>query len=104
VLNQPPRYAGHVGRFLCKHAYVLSQEADERVFLFRIQLGLDLRFVTGDELHLLVVSGLGCLALGLVPRDLGLFWRDQLGVGESLLDAGGKLERLNGVKTVSLAI
>jgi hypothetical protein len=51
-----------------------------------------------------VVSGLGRLALGLIPQDLGLLWRDKLGVGESLLDAGGKLERLNGIKTVSLAI
>jgi hypothetical protein len=51
-----------------------------------------------------MLPGLGRLALGLVPWDLGLLWRDQLGVSESLLDAGGKLERLDGVKTVSLAV
>jgi hypothetical protein len=56
MLDQLPRYTGHICRFPCKHAYVLPQEADESVFLFGIQVGPDagrLGLIILDQLHLL---------------------------------------------------
>ena len=62
MLNQLPRNAGHVNRFPCKHVDVSMEEANERVFLFRIEVGPDpssLRLVIGDEDHFLHLLGLG---------------------------------------------
>ena len=41
VLDQVPRYTGHVGRFPCEHIHVAPQKHDERVFLFGIKVGPD---------------------------------------------------------------
>jgi hypothetical protein len=64
VLDQVPRNTGHVSGFPCEHAYVVPQEPDERVFLFRIQVGPDkgrLAGITVDKLNLLVLGGLDVL-------------------------------------------
>jgi hypothetical protein len=63
-----PRYTRHVHGFLCEHTYVVPQKPDERVFLFRIQIGPDKGRLAGivvDQLDLLVVLGLNALAWGL---------------------------------------
>ena len=41
VLNELSRYTRHVRRFPCKDVTVLTDELDERAFLFRIQIGAD---------------------------------------------------------------
>jgi hypothetical protein len=64
VLDQVPRNAGHVSGFPCEHAEVVPQEPDERVFLFRIQVGPNKGRLAGvviDQLDLLVLVGLDVL-------------------------------------------
>ena len=41
VLSESSRYTWHVRRFPCKDVPVLTDELDERTFLFRIQVGTD---------------------------------------------------------------
>ena len=41
VLSEFPRYTRHVKRLPCKDVPVLTDELDERAFLFRIQVGAD---------------------------------------------------------------
>ena len=41
VLSEFSRYTWHVRRFPCKDVPVLTDELDERAFLFRIQIGTD---------------------------------------------------------------
>ena len=41
VLSQSPGYTRHVRRFPCKDVPVLTDELDERAFLFWIQVGTD---------------------------------------------------------------
>ena len=41
VLSEFPRYTWHVGGFPCKDVPVLTDELDERTFLFRIQITAD---------------------------------------------------------------
>ena len=41
VLSQSPRYTWHVRRFPCKDVPVLTDELDERAFLFRIHISTD---------------------------------------------------------------
>ena len=56
MLDQLPRYAGHVYRFPCEHVDMLSYEANERIFLFRIEVSPDpsgLRSIAVDMDHLL---------------------------------------------------
>jgi hypothetical protein len=68
VLDQVPRYTGHVHGFPHEYTYVVPQKPDERVFLFGIQIGPDKGHLAGiivDQLDLLVVLGLDALA-----RDL----------------------------------
>jgi hypothetical protein len=38
VLDPVSRYTGHVRWFPSEHAYILSQEPDECVFLFRVKV------------------------------------------------------------------
>ena len=73
MLDQVPRYTGHVSRFLCEHIHVAPQEPDERVFLFGIQVGPDKGCFAGiavDQLDHLVLLGLGVLAWSLELWDL----------------------------------
>jgi hypothetical protein len=66
-----PRNTGHVSGFPHEHAYIVPQKPDERVFLFRIQVGPDkgcLARIVADQLNLLVLVGLDVL-----PRCLA-FW------------------------------
>jgi hypothetical protein len=65
-----PRNTGHVSGFPREHADVVPQEPDERVFLFRIQVGPNEGRLAGviiDQLDLLVLIGLDVL-----PRYLAL--------------------------------
>ena len=41
MLDQFPGNTGHVYGFPCQNAYVVPQNPDERVFLFRVQVGSD---------------------------------------------------------------
>ena len=41
VLSEFPRYTWHVRRLPCKNVPVLTDELDERTFLFRIQICAD---------------------------------------------------------------
>ena len=41
VLSEFPRYTWHVRRLPCKDVPVLTDELDERAFLFWIQIGAD---------------------------------------------------------------
>ena len=41
VLSEFPQDTRYVGRFPCKDVPVLTDELDERAFLFRIQIGTD---------------------------------------------------------------
>ena len=41
VLSEFPRYTRHVRRFPCKDVSVLTDELDERAFLFGIQISTD---------------------------------------------------------------
>ena len=71
--DQVPRYTGHVSGFPCEHTHVAPQEPNERVFLFRIQVGPDKgRFagITVNQLDLFVLFGLEVLAWGLELWDL----------------------------------
>ena len=76
-------YTGHVSGFPCEHAHVAPQEPDERVFLFRIQVGPDKgRFarITVDQLDLFVLFGLDVLARSLELWDLQVIGWGLLGV------------------------
>ena len=39
MLSELPRYTWHARRFPCKNVLILTDEPDERAFLFRIQIG-----------------------------------------------------------------
>ena len=45
VLSEFPRYTWHVGGFPCKDVPVLTDELDERAFLFRIQVSVDAKLL-----------------------------------------------------------
>ena len=45
VLSEFPRYTWHVRRFPCKDIPVLTDELDERAFLFRIQVSADAKLL-----------------------------------------------------------
>ena len=45
VLSEFPRYTWHVGRFPCKDVPVLTDELDERAFLFWIQVSADAKLL-----------------------------------------------------------
>ena len=45
VLSDFPRYTWHVKRFSCKDVPVLTDELDERTFLFRIQISTDAKLL-----------------------------------------------------------
>jgi hypothetical protein len=65
VLDQVPRNTGHVSGFPHKHTYVVPQKPDERVFLFRIQVGPDkghLARIAVDQLDVLMLIGLDMLS------------------------------------------
>ena len=65
VLDQVPRYTGHVSGFPCEHTHIASQEPDKRVFLFRIQVGPDkgcFAGITVDQLDRFMLLGLDVLA------------------------------------------
>src|SRR3954462_883244 len=54
VLSELPRYTRHVRGFPCKDVPILTDELDERVFLFRIQIGTDaelLGWITSHEIN-----------------------------------------------------
>ena len=60
VLSEFPRYTRHVKRFPCKDVPILTDELDERAFLFGIQVGTDselLGRIAGHEVNKL---GLSC--------------------------------------------
>ena len=45
VLSEFSRYTWHVRRFPCKNVPILTDELDERAFLFRIQIGTDAKLL-----------------------------------------------------------
>src|SRR3954463_7473534 len=54
VLSELPRYTRHVGGFPCKDVPILTDELDERAFLFWIQIGTDaelLGLITSHEIN-----------------------------------------------------
>jgi hypothetical protein len=58
-----PRNTGHVSGFPREHTYVVPQKPDERIFLFRIQVGHDKGRLAGiivDQLNLLMLVDLMC--------------------------------------------
>ena len=60
VLSEFPRYTWHVKRLPCKNVPILTDELDERAFLFGIQVGTDselLGRIAGHEVNKL---GLSC--------------------------------------------
>jgi hypothetical protein len=68
-----PRNTGHVSGFPHDHGYIISQKPDERIFLFRIQVGPYKGCLAGivvDQLDLLVLIGLDVLSRCLVFWDL----------------------------------
>jgi hypothetical protein len=90
VLDQVPRNAGRVGGSPRKHTHVVPQEPDERVFLFRIQVGPDKSRLAGiviDLLDLLVLVGLDVLSWYLALWDLQLAGGNLGGIDQGLLHA-----------------
>jgi hypothetical protein len=90
VLDQVARYTGHVRGFPCEHTYVVPQKPNERVFLFRIQIGPDkcrLDGIAVDQLDLLVILGLDALARGLQLWDLQVVSESLGGGDQGLLHA-----------------
>jgi len=64
VLDQVTGDTGHVCGFPCENAHVVPQKPDERVFLFRIQIGSNesrLLRVIVDQSDFLVFFGLDVL-------------------------------------------
>jgi hypothetical protein len=60
MLDQVSGDIGHIYRFPCKNTYIVPQEPDERIFLFRIQSGYDESHLLGvviDQLDLFVLLG-----------------------------------------------
>ena len=47
MLDDIPRYAGHVRGTPCKHLGVRTEKVDEHCFLFGVELGADPSFLTG---------------------------------------------------------
>ena len=78
MLDQLLRNAKHVSRFPCKHVDVSTNEVDERVFLFGVEMGPDPScptFVADHELNLLCVFGLSHRLRWLLSRNhLLLCW------------------------------
>ena len=61
MLDQLSRNVRHVSRFPCKHVDISVKEADERVFLFGVEMGPDPgcpASVADHEIYLLCVFGL----------------------------------------------
>ena len=61
-----------VSRFPCKHIDISMEEADERVFLFGVEMGPNLgrlASVADHELNLLCVFGLSCRPRWLLSWD-----------------------------------
>ena len=59
VLSEFPRYTWHVRRLPCKNVPILTDEIDERAFLFRVQVGTDselLGRIAGHEVNKLGLS------------------------------------------------
>ena len=59
VLSEFPRYTWHVRRLPCKDIPILTDELDERAFLFGIQIGTDselLGRIAGHEVNKLGLS------------------------------------------------
>ena len=97
MLDQVLRYTRHVSRFPCKHIRVAPQEPDERVFLFRIQVGPDKgRFarIAVDQLDLFVLFGLDVLTWGLELWDLQVIGWGLLGVEHGLSHANREVVSL----------
>ena len=91
MLDQFLRNTGYVGRFPCKHVDVSMEEADERVFLFRVEMGPDPgrpASVADHELNLLCVFGLTRRPRWLLSWDRLLLCWDLLGVGDANLYSG----------------
>jgi hypothetical protein len=68
-----PRNTRHVSGFPRKHAYIVPQKLDERILLFRIQVGPDKGRLAGivvDQLNLVVLIGLDMLPWCLALWDL----------------------------------
>ena len=59
LLSEFSRYTWHVGRLPCKDVLILTDELDERAFLFGIQVGTDselLGRIAGHEVNKLCLS------------------------------------------------
>ena len=69
MLNQVLRNTGHVCGFPYENAYIVPQKPDERVFLFRVQVGSDESRLLGiavDQSDLLVFPRLDVHPWGLL--------------------------------------
>ena len=83
--------------FPCKHTHIASQEPNERVFLFRIQVGPDkghFAGITVDQLDRFVLFGLDVLAWGLELWDLQVVGWGLLGIEHGLSHANREVVSL----------
>ena len=72
MLDQLSRNTGHVSRFPCTRVVISTEEADERIFLFGVEMGPDLGYpasIADHELNLLCVFGLSHRPRWLLSRD-----------------------------------
>src|SRR3954463_16388684 len=60
VLSESPRYTWHVRGIPCKDVPILTDELDERTFLFRIQIGTDAELLGRITSHKVNKLSLSC--------------------------------------------
>ena len=107
MLDQLLGNAGHVSRIPCKHIDVSTEEADQRVFLFGVQMGPNLgrlALATDHELNLLCVFGLSCRSRWLLSWDRLLLHWDLLGVGDASLYSGREIHRISDGESFSFVV
>ena len=83
------------------------EEADERVFLFGVEIGPDLRhlaFVIDDDLDLLCVFGLSRSLRWLLSQDCLLLCWDLLGVSDASLHSSREIHRISDGESFSFTV
>ena len=107
MLDQLSRNARHVSRFPCKHVDISAEEADERVFLFRVEMGPNpghLASVADHELNLFCVFGLSRRPRWLLSQDRLLLRWDLLGINDASLHSGREIHRISDGESFSFAV
>ena len=92
----------HVSRFPCKHINIFAEEADERVFLFGVEMGPNpgrLASVADHELNLLCVFELSRRPRWLLSRDRLLLRWDLLGVSDASPHFGQEIHHISDGKS-----